>query len=59
VVDVENVHDALDRIDPIPWDEKKEKQTILNRIGEASSLFRDKKLLEIFLKRSKLTNEFL
>ena len=44
-VDVENDQRALDRIDPIPWDEKKEKQTILNRIGEASSLFRDKKIV--------------
>ncbi|OGZ58312.1 MAG: hypothetical protein A3B96_01800 [Candidatus Spechtbacteria bacterium RIFCSPHIGHO2_02_FULL_43_15b] len=44
-VDVENDPNALDRIDPIPWDEKKEKQTILNRIGEASSLFRDRKIV--------------
>ena len=44
-IDVENDPNALDRIDPIPWDEKKEKQTILNRIGEASSLFRDRKIV--------------
>jgi len=44
-VDVENEPDALDFIDPIPWEEKKDKQTILNRIGEASSLFRDRKIV--------------
>ncbi len=44
-VDVENDQRALDWIDPIPWGEKKERQTILNRIGEASSLFRDKKIV--------------
>lgn len=44
-VDVENEPDALDFIDPIPWDEKKEKQTTLNRIGEQSSLFRDRKIV--------------
>ena len=44
-VDIENEQRALDRIDSIPWDEKKERQTILNRIGEASSLFRDKKIV--------------
>jgi len=44
-VDVENEPDAADFIDPIPWDEKKEKQTILNRISEAYSLFRDRKIV--------------
>ena len=52
-VDVENDQGALDRIDPIPWDEKKEKQTILNRIGEASSLFRDKKIVKDILEAFK------
>jgi len=44
-VDIENDQRALDRIDPIPWNEKKEKQTILNGISEASSLFRDRKIV--------------
>lgn len=44
-IDVENEPDALDFIDPIPWDEKREKQTTLNRIGGASSLFRDRKIV--------------
>ena len=44
-IDVENEPGATDFIDPIPWDEKKDKQTILNRIGEASSLFRDRKIV--------------
>lgn len=52
-VDVENDQRALDRIDPIPWDEKKERQTILNRIGEASSLFRDKKIVSDILEAFK------
>lgn len=45
-VDVENDPDASDRIDPIPWEEKKEKQTVLNRISAASSAFRDRKIIE-------------
>ncbi len=53
VVDVENDPNAIDRIDPIPWDEKKEEQTILNRIGEASSLFRDKKIVKDILESFK------
>lgn len=44
-IDVENDPDALDYIDPIPWPEKKNKQTILNQISRASSLFRDKKIV--------------
>jgi len=52
-VDVENDPNALDRTDPIPWDEKKEKQTILNRISEASSLFRDKKIVKDILEAFK------
>lgn len=44
-LDVENEPEALDFIDPIPWDEKKERQTILNRISEQSSLFRDRKIV--------------
>ncbi len=44
-VDVENEPDAIDFIDPIPWEEKKEKQTILNRISEASSRSRDRKIV--------------
>ncbi|MFA5130881.1 MAG: hypothetical protein WC467_00480 [Patescibacteria group bacterium] len=38
--------EASDYIDPTPWSEKKEKQTVLNRIGEASSAFRDKNIVE-------------
>ena len=44
-IDVENEPDAPDFIDPIPWEEKKDKQTILNRISEASSLFRNRKIV--------------
>lgn len=44
-IDVENELEATDFIDPIPWEEKKDKQTILNRIGEQSSLFRDRKIV--------------
>jgi len=44
-IDVENEPDSTDFIDPIPWEEKKDKQTILNRIGEQSSLFRDRKIV--------------
>jgi hypothetical protein len=48
-VDVENDQEALDRIDPIPWKEKKDKQTVLNRISEASSVFRDRKIVSDIL----------
>ena len=41
-VNLENEEEASDYIDPTPWEEKKEKQTVLNRVGEASSIFRDK-----------------
>lgn len=44
-IDVENEPEAIDYIDPIPWEEKKDTQTILNHIGQASSLFRDKKIV--------------
>ncbi len=44
-IDVENEPRATDLIDPIPWTGKKESQTILNRIGEASSHFRDRKIV--------------
>ena len=44
-IDVENEAHATDLIDPIPWAGKKESQTILNRIGEASSRFRDRKIV--------------
>ena len=44
-IDVEDEPNGTDYIDPIPWEEKKDKQTVLNRIGEASSLFRDRKIV--------------
>jgi hypothetical protein len=44
-IDVENEPNATDYIDPIPWEEKRDNQTVLNRIGEASSLFRDRKIV--------------
>lgn len=37
---------ASDYIDPTPWPAKKEKQTVLNRIGEASSTFRDENIVK-------------
>lgn len=48
-VDVENDLNAPNRVDPIPWDEKKETQTVLNRISEASMIMRDKKIVEDIL----------
>ena len=44
-IDVENDKNTADRIDPIPWKEKKDKQTVLNRISEESSAFRDRKIV--------------
>jgi hypothetical protein len=44
-IDVESSPDALDYIDPIPWKEKVTNQTVLNRISETSSLFRDRKIV--------------
>lgn len=55
-LDVENEPDATDFIDPIPWEEKKEKQTILNRIGSASSLFRNRKIVSDILEAFKNHN---
>lgn len=44
-IDVENSPGALDYIDPIPWKEKVAGQTILNKISQSSSLFRDRKIV--------------
>jgi hypothetical protein len=44
-IDVENTPEATDLIDPIPWEEKKDGQTVLNRVGEAASLFRDRNIV--------------
>jgi len=55
-IDVENEPDATDFIDPIPWEEKKETQTTLNRIGSASSLFRDRKIVSDILEAFKNHN---
>ncbi len=55
-IDVENDDSAPDRVDPIPWEEMKGKQTILNRVSEASSLFRDKKIVSDILEALKTHN---
>jgi hypothetical protein len=55
-LDVENEPDATDFIDPIPREEKKETQTILNRIGSAASLFRDRKIVSDILEAFKNHN---
>lgn len=52
-IDVENESDATNFIDPIPWEKKKESQTILNRIGSASSFFRDQKIVSDILEAFK------
>ncbi|TSC59852.1 MAG: Uncharacterized protein LiPW15_520 [Parcubacteria group bacterium LiPW_15] len=44
-IDVENESEPTNLIDPIPWEEKKGTQTILNRISESASLFRDRKIV--------------
>ena len=54
VIDVENDQNALDHIDPIPWESKKEKQTVLNRIGTASTHFRDKKIVSDIAEAKKI-----
>jgi len=45
-INFSNEEETSDYIDPTPWPEKKEKQTVLNRIGEASSAFRDKNIVK-------------
>ncbi len=45
-INLDNEEEASDYIDPTPWPNKKEKQTVLNRIGEASSEFRDKHIIK-------------
>lgn len=44
-IDVENESNAGDFVDPIPWDAKKENQTVINRVGRATSVFRDRKIV--------------
>lgn len=48
-IDVENDTKALDRVDPIPWEDKKDNQTVLNRISAVSGLFRDRKIVKDIL----------
>lgn len=45
VLEVENEPHALDFIDPIPWAGKQATQTTLNRLSEASSIMRDRKIV--------------
>ena len=44
-IDVENVVAPADIIDPIPWPEMKDTQTVLNRINETTGQFRDRKIV--------------
>jgi hypothetical protein len=44
-IDVENEPRALAFIDPIPWSEEAKTQTALNRISEATSVFRDRHIV--------------
>ncbi|MEX0930498.1 MAG: hypothetical protein WDZ79_02340 [Candidatus Paceibacterota bacterium] len=44
-IDVEDEPNATDYIDPIPWEKKKDNQTVLNSISEAASRFRDRKIV--------------
>ncbi len=41
-VDVENDEQTLDYVDPIPWENKKDAQTVMNQIARATSQYRDK-----------------
>lgn len=45
LIDIEHESDALNYIDPIPWDDKKSTQTVLNRIGSSASRLRDHKII--------------
>jgi len=44
-VDIENEPNVTDFTDPIPWEDKRNIQTVLNRISESSSVFRDRKIV--------------
>jgi hypothetical protein len=41
-IDVEHDEYTLDYVDPIPWDNKKDAQTVLNEIARATSQYRDR-----------------
>jgi len=41
-VDVENDEQTLDYVDPIPWEYKKDGQTVINQIARATSQYRDR-----------------
>jgi hypothetical protein len=41
-IDVENDKQSLGYVDPIPWDNKKDAQTVMNKIARATSQYRDK-----------------
>jgi hypothetical protein len=40
-IDVESVENSIDYVDPIPWEERKDAQTVLNAIARETSLYRD------------------
>lgn len=40
-IDVENDEQTLDYVDPIPWEDKRDKQTVLNQVARATSQYRD------------------
>ena len=52
-IDIENDQNASDQIDPIPWKEKRETQTVLNEISRASSVFRDRNIVSDIVKTLK------
>ncbi len=45
IIDVEHDTHALDRIDPIPWEDKVDSQTVLNRIGEKTGIYRNRNIV--------------
>ena len=45
-IDVENVEQPTDYIDPIPWKSKKGAQTVLNEISRGASLYRDQYMVK-------------
>lgn len=49
-VDVENDKQTIDYVDPIPWENKKDTQTVMNQVARATSQYRDKFMVSAIAK---------
>ncbi len=56
-IDVENDKHANERVDPIPWEQTKERQTVFNKISAQSGIHRDRKIVTDIIELSEKYNK--